>query len=115
MSVLISGTMLKAIRKQKKLSQQNLAVTSGVGIATIKRIESSKTATKRQFVSVTRIAAALGVSLDDLSEDKFNRVVNIGDDIELNIERCSNTQEIRDGMEQIIKLVEMRNRILGVG
>lgn len=112
MSVLVNGKMLKTIRGKRRLSQQSLADLSGVSIATIKRIESSQIATSRNTVSVKKITTALGIDIQDLSEDNFDKIVDIGSDIEMHIGDYTDIQEVRDGMDHIISLIERRNRIL---
>lgn len=74
------GQKLKAIRKQKDISQKALAEQSGVGLATIQRIEYGQFTPKR--VTIHKLAKAMGIDdaeLDDsLNEmlQKWNEQVN---------------------------------------
>ena len=109
---LINGKMLKAVREHKHLSQEALAERSRVGLATIKRIESSLDEYSCRTTSAERIANALGVDIKDLAEDSFSRVVDIGSGMELHLGWDVKPDDLRRMTEDLIGLVEQRNRLL---
>jgi transcriptional regulator with XRE-family HTH domain len=104
--------MLKALREQRQMSQQQLAEQSGVGIATIKRIESSTGVRLGRSISASRLASALQVKVTDLSEDNFKRVIDIGGDMELHLDRFTDVEILQRESEKLINLVDARNRYL---
>lgn len=112
MAAPISGKMLKDVRGQRGLSQQGLAESSGVGIATIKRIESSQDIYSARQTSANRLAAALEVEVHDLCEDTFSRIIDIGQDLELHLGLNIDIPELRKSSDRLIELAEVRNRIL---
>ena len=112
MATIIDGDMLQKVRKVKRLSQQKLADISGVGIATIKRIEKEGPYNCRA-VQAERLAKALGVEVHDLSEDVFdNVVVDIGEDVELHLSRDFDEERFRAASEKLISLMKVRRRII---
>ena len=112
MGVPISGKMLKDLRGQKRLSQLALAERSKVGIATIKRIENSPDIYSANKNSASRLAKALEMEISDLSEGNFSRIVDMGEDLEFRVDRYNNPDRFRESNEQLIKIIEFRNRIL---
>ena len=58
--------MLKQLRESQFLTQRELAAKSGVGIATIVRIE--KGGRRPNFRTIKRLAAALGVEPSELAK-----------------------------------------------
>jgi transcriptional regulator with XRE-family HTH domain len=66
----LSGIPLLAWRQRKALSQRDLARLSGVGVATIVRIEHSQPARPS---TVRRLAEALGVTPEELFEGPRHR------------------------------------------
>lgn len=60
--------LLKQIRKEKKLTQNQLSVASGVSRITIARIETG--ATQPTINTLMQSALALNMSIADLIEDK---------------------------------------------
>lgn len=63
--ILFVRTALKELRESKFLTQRELAEKSGVGVATIARIEKSKH--QPTFRTIKRLAAALGVDPSELA------------------------------------------------
>ena len=57
--------LLKEIREAQFMTQRELAEKSGVGVATIARVEKSKH--QPTFRTIKRLAAALGVDPSDLA------------------------------------------------
>ena len=62
------GKNLATFRKEKGLTQEDLVKRSGVAISQIRRYEADKSSPTLDVV--TRLARALGVSLDELAFDK---------------------------------------------
>jgi transcriptional regulator with XRE-family HTH domain len=62
--ILFVRTALKELRESKFLTQRELAEKSGVGVATIARIEKSKH--QPTFRTIKRLSAALGVDPSEL-------------------------------------------------
>ena len=60
------GQRIKTIRKEKGISQAKLAEDSGIGIASVQRIEYGQFQPKKE--TVHKIAKALGVSDTDLDD-----------------------------------------------
>lgn len=105
--------MLRDRRRQLALSQQLLAERSRVGIATIKRIESSDETHNHRFLSASRLAEALDVHIDDLAEDHLKRVIDIGEDIELHLTGHTDAKDFRRASNYIADLWEIRDRARG--
>lgn len=95
------------------MSQEALADVSGVSAPTIKRIEGRTDTHGRNALTVERLARALSIEPEDLAEDQFRRIVDIGGDIELHLDRNVDPSELRRQSEQLIQLIEIRNRVLG--
>jgi len=66
------GKNLANFRKEKGLTQEDLVKKSGVAISQIRRYEADKSSPTLDVV--TRLARALGVSLDELAFDKTTGV-----------------------------------------
>ena len=66
------GRNLANFRKEKGLTQEDLVKRSGVAISQIRRYEANKSSPTLHVV--TRLARALGVSLDELAFDKTTGV-----------------------------------------
>jgi transcriptional regulator with XRE-family HTH domain len=66
------GRNLANFRKEKGLTQEDLVKKSGVAISQIRRYEADKSSPTLDVV--TRLAMALGVSLDELAFDKTTGV-----------------------------------------
>ena len=72
------GGNIKRIRKEKGLTQQQLADAAGVAINSIRGYESENREPRRE--NLEAIACALGVTVKDLREDnpcRPNRVIRI--------------------------------------
>jgi transcriptional regulator with XRE-family HTH domain len=67
-SAMSFGRNLATFRKEKGLTQEDLVKRSGVAISQIRRYEADKSSPTLDVV--TRLARALGVSLDELAFDK---------------------------------------------
>lgn len=115
MAALVNPKMLKNLREIRKFSQQDLAEKSKVGIATIKRIESADGGYRCQNVQADRLAMALEVDLEDLTEDKMERVINIGGDIEILIDEYTDGDDFRRSLEKVALIIDKRNKILKRG
>lgn len=63
------GQKIKALRKQRCLTQEELAIRSGVSYTTLTKIE-NEGIKNPSFESVVAIAKGLSVSLDDLTINK---------------------------------------------
>ena len=66
------GRNLSRFRKEKGLTQEDLVKQSGVAVSQIRRYEADKSSPTLGVV--TRLAKALGVSIDDLAFDKATGV-----------------------------------------
>jgi transcriptional regulator with XRE-family HTH domain len=66
------GRNLSRFRKEKGLTQEDLVKQSGVAVSQIRRYEADKSSPTLDVV--TRLARALGVSLDELAFDKTTGV-----------------------------------------
>ena len=66
------GRNLSRFRKEKGLTQEGLVKQSGVAISQIRRYEADKSSPTLEVV--TRLAKALGVSIDELAFDKTTGV-----------------------------------------
>mgnify|MGYP000231631990 CR=1 FL=1 len=62
------GEKLKLIRKEKKLTQKELAEKSGIGVQTLRNYEQG--IGNPTWSSVVALATALGVSTEAFREDK---------------------------------------------
>lgn len=63
--IFLVRTALKELRESKFLTQRELAEKSGVGVATIARVEKGKH--QPTFRTIKRLAAALGIDPSELS------------------------------------------------
>jgi transcriptional regulator with XRE-family HTH domain len=61
--ILFLVSQLKSIRQSKKISLKELASKSGIGIATLVRLENNKT-TEPELTTLFRYANALNINLD---------------------------------------------------
>jgi transcriptional regulator with XRE-family HTH domain len=66
------GRNLSRFRKEKGLTQEDLVKQSGVAISQIRRYEADKSSPTLEVV--TRLAKALGVSIDELAFDKMTGI-----------------------------------------
>ena len=112
MAIPINGNMLKAVRGQRLLSQQELADRSKVSIATIKRIEAAVSTSSCRTTSAERLAKALEVEVEDLSENRFPQIIDLGSDIELYLDRIVDVNELRRFHEWVANMADIRNRVL---
>jgi transcriptional regulator with XRE-family HTH domain len=64
--IIIVKIMLKELRESQFLTQRELAEKSGVGVATIARIEKGKR--RPTFRTIKRLAAVLGVEPSELAK-----------------------------------------------
>jgi len=112
MAIPINGNMLAAVRQQRRLSQQELADRRKIGIATIKRIERTKGTSSYRVHTADCLAKALEVQVEDLSEDRFLRVIDLGSDVEFHLDRIVDVDKLRLFQDWVIKMTESRNRIL---
>ena len=64
----VDGTKLKALRKERALSQRDLAHTSGVGPVTISELE--RGVREAQPRTIRKLAEALGVEPKELMKEK---------------------------------------------
>jgi transcriptional regulator with XRE-family HTH domain len=112
MVVPVDGGTLKALRQQRRLSQQAFAEKSEVAIATIKRIEGAKGVYRCQQLQADRLAKALDVEVEDLIVSNFDAVIDVGEDLELHIERHVDLDALKKAHRQIEALFEVRNRFL---
>jgi len=68
------GRNLSRFRKEKGLTQEDLVKQSGVAISQIRRYEADKSSPT--LAVVTRLARALGVSIDELAFDKMTGIAS---------------------------------------
>ena len=61
------GKNISDHRKRKKLTQKELAEKAGIDLFTLSKIETGKT-TNPSIETMNRVADALGVSIDELTE-----------------------------------------------
>lgn len=112
MPFLINGKALKAIRLEKRLTQEQLADGSTVALATIKRIESSEGSRSSNQRTANKLAAGLGVRVDELTAEDFKIIRDIGGDIELHLsDDVTGEQFMRESM-RIAKLIEVRRGLI---
>jgi len=69
------GRNLSRFRKEKGLTQEDLVKQSGVAISQIRRYEADKSSPTLEVV--TRLAKALGVSIDELALDKMTGIASM--------------------------------------
>lgn len=74
LNALTFGQRLKAIRKSKKITQNELAKIAHIGVATIIRYE--KGAASPSFETLKKIATALEVPQYELMDDEFKQPVH---------------------------------------
>ncbi len=101
MSNIISADMVRNLREKNNLTQEGLAEKSTLGIATIKRIESSGGEYRCRFRAIEKLAEAFNVDVMLLSvqrkydgvSDKFfspeNNEAHSRQSVKSAIERCS--------------------------
>ncbi len=68
-TVATRGERLREARRRAMLSQEQLANESGVGVATIIRIERDQLRTEPHFTTLRKIARVLEIDPHDLLED----------------------------------------------
>jgi transcriptional regulator with XRE-family HTH domain len=69
LSVATLGERLREARRRAMLTQEELAETSGVGVATIIRIERDQVRTEPHFSTLRKLARALDVEPRELHPD----------------------------------------------
>ena len=69
LTVATRGERLREARRRAMLSQEELAERSGVGVATIIRIENDQLRTEPHFATLRRLAEHLDINAADLLED----------------------------------------------
>jgi transcriptional regulator with XRE-family HTH domain len=69
LTVATRGERLREARRRAMLSQEELAERSGVGVATIIRIERDQLRTEPHYATLRKLAAVLDIESADLLED----------------------------------------------
>ncbi len=69
LTVATRGERLREARRRAMLSQEELARESGVGVATIIRIERDQLKREPHFSTLRKLAQTLGIEAADLLED----------------------------------------------
>jgi transcriptional regulator with XRE-family HTH domain len=69
LTVATRGERLREARRRAMLSQEELADQSGVGVATVIRIENDQVKREPHFATLRKLAAALGIEPTELLED----------------------------------------------
>jgi transcriptional regulator with XRE-family HTH domain len=70
-NMLSLGRCIKILRKQRSLTQEGLAVQSGVSYTTLTKIE-NEAIKNPSFESIAAIARGLSISLDELIQKVFS-------------------------------------------
>lgn len=85
-----SGTRIREARKNRGLTQDQLAKKCGLATITIRQYENGKRSPK--FEQIRKIARVLGVSIFELLDDESQRIFGSGYDFgQLNSARGNNT------------------------
>jgi transcriptional regulator with XRE-family HTH domain len=108
----LNGKMLHYIRNLRQLSQRRLSEISKVSYSTIQKLEKSGETHSCWPRTVRQLAEALKVDPNDLAEDQFDRVVEIGEEIELRFHRRNDIDLLRRTADRLIDLATRRERIL---
>ena len=106
----ISADKLKALRKQKGFSQEELSKVSGIPVMTIRSWEQGSR-TPRDIYVIERFCNALEISIDDLLHDELAhaeamRNSEIGDYEEVRINTLTQSIYDKDNLYGILKLLE---------
>jgi transcriptional regulator with XRE-family HTH domain len=101
---MIDGRILRIVRHRRGLTQEALAELSKVGVLTIKRIEKSDGAYRCNGPTVERLARALVVEVDLLTNDVFNEIMNVGADLAIHMSgRPINIEGLRKDMDELLE------------
>ena len=106
----ISADKLKALRKQKGFSQEELSKVSGIPVMTIRSWEQGSR-TPRDIYVIERLCNALEISIDDLLHDELAhaeamRNSEIGDYEEVRINTLTQSIYDKDNLYGILKLLD---------
>ena len=106
----ISADKLKALRKQKGFSQEELSKVSGIPVMTIRSWEQGSR-TPRDIYVIERLCSALEISIDDLLHDELAhaeamRNSEIGDYEEVRINTLTQSIYDKDNLYGILKLLD---------
>lgn len=106
----ISADKLKALRKQKGFSQEELSKVSGIPVMTIRSWEQGYR-TPRDIYVIERFCNALEISIDDLLHDELAhaeamRNSEIGDYEEVRINTLTQSIYDKDNLYGILKLLD---------
>lgn len=106
----ISADKLKALRKQKGFSQEELSKVSGIPVMTIRSWEQGAR-TPRDIYVIERFCNALEISIDDLLHDELAhaeamRNSEIGDYEEVRINTLTQSIYDKDNLYGILKLLD---------
>lgn len=106
----ISADKLKALRKQKGFSQEELSKVSGIPVMTIRSWEQGSR-TPRYIYVIERFCNALEISIDDLLHDELAhaeamRNSEIGDYEEVRINTLTQSIYDKDNLYGILKLLD---------
>lgn len=106
----ISADKLKALRKQKGFSQEELSKVSGIPVMTIRSWEQGSR-TQRDIYVIERFCNALEISIDDLLHDELAhaeamRNSEIGDYEEVRINTLTQSIYDKDNLYGILKLLD---------
>lgn len=106
----ISADKLKALRKQKGFSQEELSKVSGIPVMTIRSWEQGSR-TPRDIYVIERFCNVLEISIDDLLHDELAhaeamRNSEIGDYEEVRINTLTQSIYDKDNLYGILKLLD---------
>lgn len=106
----ISADKLKALRKQKGFSQEELSKVSGIPVMTIRSWEQGSR-TPRDIYVIERFCNTLEISIDDLLHDELAhaeamRNSEIGDYEEVRINTLTQSIYDKDNLYGILKLLD---------
>lgn len=103
------GSRLRQLRRLRLMNQGELAEASGVGRATISRIERGET--EAQGRTLRRLADALDVAPEELVEDPKAQVVSIKDlEYEQALRRVLETGAAKRGISEVLAEFELEVR-----
>lgn len=94
MKIAINAMMLKAIRRERGLSQRALADLSKLSLVTIKRIESSGGSKNCNVNEANKLSRSLGVEISHLSDDKLPKFFGFDVDIDLHFSKYGTAEEL---------------------
>ena len=99
------------LRAARNLSQVKLAEQSGVSLATIKRIESPQ-GHRCHKNQAERLAVFFGKSIEYLTRDIVEKIIDIGGEIELHLDKFVDPDAFRQATSEVENLLRLRAVLL---